>query len=253
MHLFIGPRLPYSIERSSMVTRPDGKAVTLIGGWNRGKNQFYTKFLELNANFNNWTVLNQSLSTGRRLHLSIPIPDNLISCNWKKIGFEHHVANIYTAKIHFSKFKQNCVNLPTICFAIVFTFSSQCWAKMGSSQIKGSLVQKPWPRPFWGKIWDCPAPWTSTSSSLTIKVVPKEVGWTWIHSFKNGIRYLAPPLRQATPTFLTACRRIALETFFLLMMNASLRTLAASSYVASWKSQIHDFLLNPSIYTVFQV
>ena len=80
-HLFIGPRLPYSIERSSMVTRPDGKAVTLIGGWNRGKNQFYTKFLELNANFYNWTVLNQSLSTGRRLHLSIPIPDNLISCN----------------------------------------------------------------------------------------------------------------------------------------------------------------------------
>ena len=77
--LIPGPNLPYSVSKSQMVTSPDGNGIILLGGVRHGK-----KILELRRDTNgwasSWTTMKQKLKYSRNLHVAIPVPNELTTC-----------------------------------------------------------------------------------------------------------------------------------------------------------------------------
>merc|ERR1712087_335583 len=85
-----GPILPYSsIYGSTLVTSPTNRGVIVIGGYT-GKSGFgqVTNYLyELSGDSEEnltWSLLEQKLDVGRYLHLSLPIPNQLIPSQFPK-------------------------------------------------------------------------------------------------------------------------------------------------------------------------
>ena len=62
-----------------MVTSPDGNGIILLGGSGLG-----AKILELRRDTNgwasSWTTMKQELKYARSLHVAIPIPNELTTC-----------------------------------------------------------------------------------------------------------------------------------------------------------------------------
>ena len=76
--LHIGPKMPFKIRSSTIVTSPNGQGVMLIGGI--GRNVTEDKFaqvdvvLELTAKpFMKWKILEQKLKYPRSSHVTLPI------------------------------------------------------------------------------------------------------------------------------------------------------------------------------------
>ena len=83
--LFIsGPKLPFELSRSTMVTSPSGKGVVVIGGYN--KNGYKDALLELKGiSSKEWVPLKQTLQHVRENHVAIPIPDDWTIPNTDKV------------------------------------------------------------------------------------------------------------------------------------------------------------------------
>ena len=82
--MFLGPKNPYKITASAMVTSPRGNGVIVIGGVggeDQKKNHFSEKALfELRGNSIEslkWIQLKQTLEYGRRYHMAVPVPDEM--------------------------------------------------------------------------------------------------------------------------------------------------------------------------------
>ena len=71
--------MPYSVSKSQMVRSPDGNGIILLGGVGHGK-----KILELRRDTNgwasSWTTMKQKLKYSRNLHVAIPVPNELTTC-----------------------------------------------------------------------------------------------------------------------------------------------------------------------------
>ena len=76
-----GPKLPFELRDSTMVSSPSGKGVVLIGGWNRTTNEYSDAIIEFECSSMKWNVLEQKLQMPRKSHVAIPIPNKL---NWLK-------------------------------------------------------------------------------------------------------------------------------------------------------------------------
>ena len=78
-----GPKLPFALYSSAMITSPRG-SVVLVGGWNYDKQEILSDLWELKVSSSGslleWTRLEQSLSAPRSYHLVIPLPDDLTNC-----------------------------------------------------------------------------------------------------------------------------------------------------------------------------
>ena len=66
-----------------MVTSPDGNGIILIGGF-RDRVGRLAKILELRRDTNgwasSWTTMKQKLKYSRNLHVAIPVPNELTTC-----------------------------------------------------------------------------------------------------------------------------------------------------------------------------
>ena len=74
-----GPNLPSQIEKSTMITSPNGQGVVLIGGYLNWANLFSKSMIELwGNNLENlkWITLKQTLQFARRHHVAFLIPDD---------------------------------------------------------------------------------------------------------------------------------------------------------------------------------
>ena len=78
-----GPKLPYRLRESAMITSPRG-TVVLVGGYYYGDYEDSSDLWELKVSSSGslleWTRLEQSLSAPRSRHLAIPLPDDLTNC-----------------------------------------------------------------------------------------------------------------------------------------------------------------------------
>ena len=77
-----GPKLPFKLEDSQMVTSSTG-SVVLVGGFNHDERKESSALLELRQTSSGsleWKRMEQNLRFERRSHVVIPIPDNLTSC-----------------------------------------------------------------------------------------------------------------------------------------------------------------------------
>ena len=77
--LHIGPKLPFNLSRSTIVTSPNGQGVMLIGGYGNNVTDdifdYVDVVLELTAKpFMKWKILEeQKLKYPRCAHVTIPI------------------------------------------------------------------------------------------------------------------------------------------------------------------------------------
>ena len=85
--LFIsGPKLPYKLSDSAMVTSPSGKGVVVIGGLNNNEFKDSNALLELKGiSSKEWVPLKQTLQHVRENHVAIPIPDDWTIPNTDKV------------------------------------------------------------------------------------------------------------------------------------------------------------------------
>ena len=74
--LISGPKFPFKLSGSAMVTSPSGKGVIIIGGHNHNKSKFSNALLELKDISKEWVPLKQTLQHERAGHVAIPIPDD---------------------------------------------------------------------------------------------------------------------------------------------------------------------------------
>ena len=78
-----GPKLPFELGHSAMITSPRG-SVVLVGGYNDDEEEALSDLWELKVSSSGslleWTRMEQRLSVTRSYHLAIPIPDELTSC-----------------------------------------------------------------------------------------------------------------------------------------------------------------------------
>ena len=78
-----GPKLPFWLRDSAMITSPTG-SVVLVGGENYDEGERSSDLWELKVSSSGslleWTKLEQRLSAPRENHLVIPIPDHLTNC-----------------------------------------------------------------------------------------------------------------------------------------------------------------------------
>ena len=75
--LISGPKLPFKLSGSAMVTSPSGKGVIIIGGYNHTEYKISNALLELKGiSSKEWVPLKQTLQHRRYGHVAIPIPDN---------------------------------------------------------------------------------------------------------------------------------------------------------------------------------
>ena len=85
-----GPILPYSrIFGSTLITSPTNRGVILIGGYTgtTGLGQITNYLYELSGDSEEnltWSMLEQKLDVERHLHLSLPIPNQLIPSQFAK-------------------------------------------------------------------------------------------------------------------------------------------------------------------------
>ena len=85
--LISGPKLPFRIWESAMVTSPSGKGVVVIGGVNMDDVCKYSNaLLELKGNPMHWIPLKQTLQHAREKHLAIPIPDDWTIPNYDEVA-----------------------------------------------------------------------------------------------------------------------------------------------------------------------
>ena len=56
-----GPKLPFFLAGSSMVTSPSGKGVILIGGYNADISDYSNEIIELRGTSMTWVTLSQKL------------------------------------------------------------------------------------------------------------------------------------------------------------------------------------------------
>ena len=76
--LHIGPKIPFKLSVSTIVTSPNGQGVMLIGGYgNNVTDKYYNEtdtVIELTAKpFMKWKILEQKLKYPRDGHVTIPI------------------------------------------------------------------------------------------------------------------------------------------------------------------------------------
>ena len=79
--LFLGPKLPFRVYGSAMVTSPNNKGVILIGGYIRNDHVESSALLELSGNSVEslqWTILEQKLKHPRCNHVALFLPQNLL-------------------------------------------------------------------------------------------------------------------------------------------------------------------------------
>ena len=82
---FLGPKLPYTLRQSAMVTSPAGNGVIIIGGngENNGESYHPKIMLELKTKTTDsrstmeWVELSQKLISTRESPIAIAIPDDL--------------------------------------------------------------------------------------------------------------------------------------------------------------------------------
>ena len=84
-----GPKLPYRLKESSMITSPDGKGVILMGGRiGFSKKEYFQEdfdeedkvtdvMIELRSDTMEWNILEKTLSCPRMRHIAIEIPYDL--------------------------------------------------------------------------------------------------------------------------------------------------------------------------------
>ena len=81
-HLFlylsdiVGPKLPFSIYGSAMITSPNGKGVIIIGGTSRDYHPLKT-MLELRSDLMEWAPMKQKNIFHRGYPFAIQIPNDL--------------------------------------------------------------------------------------------------------------------------------------------------------------------------------
>ena len=84
-----GPKLPFPLHVSAMITSPRG-SVVLVGGYNDDENESSSDLWELKVSSSGslleWTRLEQRLSAPRNAHLAIPIPDDLTTVTFISLG-----------------------------------------------------------------------------------------------------------------------------------------------------------------------
>ena len=74
--LISGPKLPFQLGYSAMVTSPSGKGVVVIGGFNCNEFEDSNALLELKGiSSKEWVSLKQTLQHGCK-HVAIPFPDD---------------------------------------------------------------------------------------------------------------------------------------------------------------------------------
>merc|ERR1711881_100357 len=61
----LGPKLPYKLRGSAMITSPTGRGVVVIGGYNHNEYKYSNAVLELTDNAKKWITLEQSLQYSR--------------------------------------------------------------------------------------------------------------------------------------------------------------------------------------------
>ena len=75
--LISGPKLPFKLGGSEMVTSPSGKGVIVIGGFNQNECKHSNALLELKGiSSKDWVPLKQTLQHARNSHVVIQIPDD---------------------------------------------------------------------------------------------------------------------------------------------------------------------------------
>ena len=79
-NIYIGPKLPYKLRGSAMITSPTGRGVVVIGGYNHNEYKYSNAVLELTDNAKKWITLEQSLQYSRSNHITIPVPDEFTNC-----------------------------------------------------------------------------------------------------------------------------------------------------------------------------
>ena len=75
-----GPKLPFKLTASAMVTSPNGKGVIVIGGYNDSEYKYSNILLELCGNClknMKWVQLEQTLQVPRSGHVAFQIPNYL--------------------------------------------------------------------------------------------------------------------------------------------------------------------------------
>ena len=75
--LHIGPKLPFKLSSSTIVTSPNGQGVMLIGGYSVTENgpTGLDTVIELTAKpFMKWKILEHKLKYPRSRHVALPIP-----------------------------------------------------------------------------------------------------------------------------------------------------------------------------------
>ena len=76
-----GPKLPFKLKDSVMITSPSDRGVILIGGYNDSEVKTSKLLLELSGycmESLHWTVLEQKLKFLRSYHVAFPLPNKLI-------------------------------------------------------------------------------------------------------------------------------------------------------------------------------
>jgi hypothetical protein len=74
---FAGPNLPIATSGAAMVPTPDGTGVVLIGGCRTNKDLFEMKCSSSSCN---WSIMEQTLTFDRYLHVAMYVPDSLAVC-----------------------------------------------------------------------------------------------------------------------------------------------------------------------------
>ena len=77
---FSGPKLPFQLSGSVIVSTPNANSLLLIGGYNWDESKFSSAIYELSGDSINslqWTLLQHELRYPREGHLAFYIPDNI--------------------------------------------------------------------------------------------------------------------------------------------------------------------------------
>ena len=82
--LISGPKLPFKLDGSAMVTSPSGKGVIIIGGYRDNKRKYSNALLELKDISKEWVPIKQTLLHARAYHVAIQMPDDWAILNTYK-------------------------------------------------------------------------------------------------------------------------------------------------------------------------
>ena len=77
---FSGPKLPFQLSGSVIVSTPNANSLLLIGGYNWNESSFSSAIYELSGDSINslqWTLLQHKLRYPREGHLAFHIPDDI--------------------------------------------------------------------------------------------------------------------------------------------------------------------------------